>query len=166
MRQIGEGLQKELNFQIDDSRGEQPPCLIYQWFWSCRNMSRDGEKRQGDNGEKINLGMPLSDTIKWHTQQWILPCPKDHERRRLFIQWSFSYNEDTTIGDELLIQTKIIWKYWMLPLIRYHGLAHITGSGLMKLHPSKYGFDIRIHWNPNQYSVLTGRRGMWKTLNA
>ncbi len=56
----------------------------------------------------------------------------------------FPYNIDTTIGDELLIPTRIYME--VLDAVNsfdIHGLAHITGSGLMKLHRiTKYGFDI------------------------
>ncbi len=56
----------------------------------------------------------------------------------------FPYNEDTTIGDELLIPTRIYMEILdAANKFDIHGLAHITGSGLMKLHRiTKYGFDI------------------------
>lgn len=57
---------------------------------------------------------------------------------------TFPYNKKTTIGDELLIPTRIYMEI-LDAAGKYdiHGLAHITGSGLMKLHRiTKYGFDI------------------------
>jgi phosphoribosylformylglycinamidine cyclo-ligase len=56
----------------------------------------------------------------------------------------FPYDESTSIGDELLIPTRIYME--VLDVIKecdVHGLAHITGSGLLKLkRVTSLGFDF------------------------
>ncbi len=56
----------------------------------------------------------------------------------------FPYNTRTTIGEELLTPTRIYMEILdAIERFDVHGLAHITGSGLMKLHRiTRYGFDI------------------------
>lgn len=54
------------------------------------------------------------------------------------------YNPATTIGDELLIPTRIYIEILdVIKACEVHGLAHITGSGLLKLRRiTGLGFDI------------------------
>ncbi|GFO96119.1 phosphoribosyl aminoimidazole synthetase [groundwater metagenome] len=85
----------------------------------------------------------------------------------------FPYNTDTTIGDELLIPTRIYMG--VLDAVKsfdIHGLAHITGSGLMKLHRvTKYGFDISDPLPPQSIFRFLQEEGgvedveMYKTFN-
>ncbi|MCX9081274.1 MAG: phosphoribosylformylglycinamidine cyclo-ligase [Candidatus Methanoperedens sp.] len=85
----------------------------------------------------------------------------------------FPYNEDTTIGDELLTPTRIYME--ILDAVSdfdIHGLAHITGSGLMKLHrTTKYGFDIKDPLEPQPIFRFLQEEGdvedleMYKTFN-
>ncbi|TAN44922.1 MAG: phosphoribosylformylglycinamidine cyclo-ligase, partial [Candidatus Methanoperedens sp.] len=85
----------------------------------------------------------------------------------------FPYNTDTTIGDELLIPTMIYIK--VLDAVNsfdIRGLAHITGSGLMKLHRvTKYGFDINDPLPPQAIFRFLQEEGevddleMYKTFN-
>ncbi len=85
----------------------------------------------------------------------------------------FPYNKKTTIGDELLIPTRIYMEI-LDAAGRYdiHGLAHITGSGLMKLHRiTKYGFDITDPVKPQPIFRFLQEEGgvenveMYKTFN-
>lgn len=85
----------------------------------------------------------------------------------------FPYNEDTTIGDELLIPTRIYMEILdAVKQFEIHGLAHITGSGLMKLHRiTKYGFDIKDPLEPQPIFKFLQEEGgiedleMYKTFN-
>jgi phosphoribosylformylglycinamidine cyclo-ligase len=85
----------------------------------------------------------------------------------------FPYNEDATIGDELLIPTRIYMEILDAALkFDIHGLAHITGSGLMKLHRiTKYGFDIKDPLEPQPIFRFLQEEGdvedleMYKTFN-
>ncbi|MDP3104038.1 MAG: phosphoribosylformylglycinamidine cyclo-ligase [Candidatus Methanoperedens sp.] len=86
---------------------------------------------------------------------------------------SFPYNKETTIGDELLIPTRIYME--VLDAVNsfdIHGLAHITGSGLMKLHRvTKFGFDISDPLPPQPIFRFLQEKGrvenveMYKTFN-
>ncbi len=86
---------------------------------------------------------------------------------------TFPYNKKTTIGDELLIPTRIYMEI-LDAAGKYdiHGLAHITGSGLMKLHRiTKYGFDITDPIKPQPIFRFLQEEGgvenaeMYKTFN-
>ncbi len=85
----------------------------------------------------------------------------------------FPYNEDTTIGDELLTPTRIYMEILdAVPDLEFHGLAHITGSGLMKLHrTTKYGFEINDPLEPQPIFKFLQEEGevedleMYKTFN-
>jgi phosphoribosylformylglycinamidine cyclo-ligase len=85
----------------------------------------------------------------------------------------FPYNKDTTIGDELLTPTRIYMELLDAVLdFDIHGLAHITGSGLMKLHrTTKYGFDINDPLEPQLIFKFLQEEGeveeleMYKTFN-
>ena len=80
---------------------------------------------------------------------------------------------DETIGEILLTPTRIYMG--ILELLRrceVHGLAHITGSGLLKLHRiTKYGFDITDPLSPQPiFSFLQELGGvddleMYRTFN-
>jgi phosphoribosylformylglycinamidine cyclo-ligase len=69
--------------------------------------------------------------------------------RRIIAESRYTYfdrmpGSDRTIGEELLVPTRIYME--ILDLVKrcdVHGLAHITGSGLLKLHRiTKLGFEI------------------------
>ncbi|MDL5502221.1 MAG: AIR synthase-related protein, partial [Candidatus Methanoperedens sp.] len=85
----------------------------------------------------------------------------------------FPYNEETTIGDELLVPTRIYMEILdAAKKFDIHGLAHITGSGLMKLHRiTKYGFDINDPLEPQPIFGFLQEEGevedleMYKTFN-
>ncbi|WNY25545.1 phosphoribosylformylglycinamidine cyclo-ligase [Methanolapillus millepedarum] len=83
------------------------------------------------------------------------------------------YNPKKTIGDELLTPTAIYME--VLDVIKkyeVHGLAHITGSGLLKLHRiTKLGFDFTDPMEPPAIFKFLQEQGkvsdleMYKTFN-
>jgi phosphoribosylformylglycinamidine cyclo-ligase len=85
----------------------------------------------------------------------------------------FPYDPKTTIGDELLIPTRIYIEILdVLKECEIHGMAHITGSGLMKLHRiTDKGFDIYSPLEPQPiFNFLKEQGGiddleMYKTFN-
>lgn len=101
-------------------------------------------------GEKIQVGDVLvgvpSDGL--HSNGYTLA-------RRIIEQSKYTYgdpmpNSDKTIGEELLTPTRIYFE--ILDLVKkcdVHGLAHITGSGLLKLHRiTGSGFEINDPLEP------------------
>lgn len=95
-------------------------------------------------GERISVGDVLvgvpSDGL--HSNGYTLA-------RRIIAESKYTYNDpmpggDRSIGEELLTPTRIYME--ILDLVRrcdVHGLAHITGSGLLKLHRiTSLGFEI------------------------
>lgn len=83
------------------------------------------------------------------------------------------FNKKIRIGEELLRPTKIYMEILKLTKkCKVHGLAHITGSGLLKLKRiTKYGFDFHDPLKPQQiFSFLQriggiGEREMYRTFN-
>jgi phosphoribosylformylglycinamidine cyclo-ligase len=85
----------------------------------------------------------------------------------------FPYDDSTTIGDELLIPTRIYME--VLDVIKecdVHGLAHITGSGLLKLkRVTKFGFNFNDPIEPNAIFKFLREEGnvddleMYRTFN-
>lgn len=83
------------------------------------------------------------------------------------------YNPKTTIGDELLIPTKIYMEVLdVLKQHEVHGLAHITGSGLLKLRRiTNLGFDFDDPIEPPEIFKFLQEQGnvsdleMYKTFN-
>lgn len=147
MRQIGEGLAKGAEISRMTIVGGETATLpdIINGFdlaGTCLGMVK---KDKIITGERIEIGDAIvgipSDGV--HSNGYSLV-------RRIIKDSGYSYsdpfphNEDTTIGDELLIPTRIYME--ILDVAKefdIHGLAHITGSGLMKLHRvTKLGFDI------------------------
>jgi phosphoribosylformylglycinamidine cyclo-ligase len=95
-------------------------------------------------GEKIKVGDVLVGVPSsgLHSNGYTLA-------RRIVAESKYTYfdrmpGNDTTIGEELLIPTRIYHE--IVELVRkcdVHGLAHITGSGLLKLHRiTPLGFEI------------------------
>jgi len=95
-------------------------------------------------GEKIRVGDVLVGVPSsgLHSNGYTLA-------RRIVAESKYTYfdrmpGNDTTIGEELLIPTRIYHE--IVELVRkcdVHGLAHITGSGLLKLHRiTPLGFEI------------------------
>ena len=147
MRQIGEGLAKGAEISRMTIVGGETATLpdVIKGFdlaGTCMGMVKKDRVITGDRikpGDAI-VGLPSSGV---HSNGYSLV-------RRIIDDAGYSYknpfpyNTNTTIGDELLIPTMIYME--ILDAVNsfdIHGLAHITGSGLMKLHRvTKYGFDI------------------------
>jgi phosphoribosylformylglycinamidine cyclo-ligase len=154
MTQIGEGLSQGAQLSRITIVGGETATLpeIVNGFdlaGTClgaikKDMIITGEKIvEGD----VLVGVPSSGL---HSNGYTLA-------RRIIEQSQYDYNDplpfntQTTIGDELLIPTRIYIE--ILDVIReceVHGLAHITGSGLLKLRRiTKMGFDIHSPLEPH-----------------
>ena len=83
------------------------------------------------------------------------------------------YDSSKTIGDELLAPTRIYIEILdVLKACEVHGLAHITGSGLLKLRRvTKLGFDIYDPLEPQEIFKFLQKEGrvedleMYRTFN-
>lgn len=154
MTQIGEGLSQGAQLSRITIVGGETATLpeIVNGFdlaGTClgaikKDMIITGEKIvEGD----VLVGVPSSGL---HSNGYTLA-------RRIIEQSQYDYNDSlpfntqTIIGDELLIPTRIYIE--ILDVIReceVHGLAHITGSGLLKLRRiTKMGFDIHSPLEPH-----------------
>lgn len=176
MRQIGEGLAKGAEIsRITIVGGETAtlPDIIsgFDLAGTCLGMVK---KDRIITGERIEIGdavigLPSSGV---HSNGYSL-VRKIIKNSGYSYQDLFPCNKDTTIGDELLIPTRIYME--ILDATRdfdIHGLAHITGSGLMKLHRiTKYGFDIADPLEPQPIFQFLQEEGgvdeveMYKTFN-
>jgi len=124
-------------------------------------------------GEKIQVGDVLvgvpSDGL--HSNGYTLA-------RRIIEQSMYTYHDqmpdsNKTIGEELLTPTRIYFE--ILELVKkcdVHGLAHITGSGLLKLHRiTGFGFEINDPLEPQPIFGFLQKLGdvddieMYRTFN-
>ncbi len=176
MRQIGEGLAKGAEISRMTIVGGETATLpdIIKGFdlaGTCLGMVRKDKIISGDRievGDAI-VGLPSNGV---HSNGYSLV-------RRIIKDAGYSYsnpfpfNTETTIGDELLIPTRIYMEI-LAAAVQFdiHGLAHITGSGLMKLHRiTKYGFDISDPLEPQPVFRFLQEEGdvddleMYKTFN-
>ena len=131
------------------------------------------DKHKIVTGEKIQLGDVLvgvpSDGL--HSNGYTLA-------RRIIEQSMYTYHDqmpdsNKTIGEELLTPTRIYFE--ILELVKkcdVHGLAHITGSGLLKLHRiTGFGFEINDPLEPQPIFGFLQRLGdvddieMYRTFN-
>ncbi len=147
MRQIGEGLAKGAEISRMTIVGGETATLpdVIKGFdlaGTCMGMVKKDRVITGESikqGDAI-VGLPSSGV---HSNGYSLVRRIIHDAGYSYRD-PFPYNRETTIGDELLIPTMIYME--ILDAVNHfniHGLAHITGSGLMKLHRvTKYGFDI------------------------
>lgn len=147
MKQIGEGLAKGAEISRMTIVGGETATLpdIIKGFdlaGTCMGMVKKDRVITGERievGDAI-IGLPSSGV---HSNGYSLV-------RRIIKDAGYSYsdpfpyNTETTIGEELLIPTRIYMEILEAAnKFDIHGLAHITGSGLMKLHRiTRYGFDI------------------------
>jgi phosphoribosylformylglycinamidine cyclo-ligase len=124
-------------------------------------------------GEKIRVGDVLVGvpSVGLHSNGYTLA-------RRIVAESKHNYNDpmpgsDKTIGEELLTPTRIYFE--ILELVKkcdVHGLAHITGSGLLKLHRiTSFGFEIIDPLEPQPIFKLLQKLGgvedaeMYRTFN-
>jgi phosphoribosylformylglycinamidine cyclo-ligase len=85
----------------------------------------------------------------------------------------FTYNQKRSIGEELLMPTRIYTEVLeLMGRCEVHGLAHITGSGLLKLRRiTDLGFNIFDPIEPNDIFKFIQEKGnitdeeMYKTFN-
>jgi phosphoribosylformylglycinamidine cyclo-ligase len=125
------------------------------------------------NGDKIRIGDVLVGvpSVGLHSNGYTLA-------RRIVAESKYTYNDrmpgsDKTIGEELLMPTRIYFE--ILELVKrcdIHGLAHITGSGLLKLHRiTNLGFEIIDPLEPQPIFKFLQELGnvkdaeMYKTFN-
>lgn len=176
MRQIGEGLAKGAEISMMSIVGGETATLpdIINGFdlaGTCLGMVK---KDRIITGERIEIGdaiigLPSSGV---HSNGYSLV-------RRIIKESGYSYRDlfpydkNITIGDELLLPTRIYMEI-LDAAGKYdiHGLAHITGSGLMKLHRiTKYGFDITDPLEPQPIFRFLQEEGevedveMYRTFN-
>jgi phosphoribosylformylglycinamidine cyclo-ligase len=176
MRQIGEGLAKGAEISRMTIVGGETATLpdIINGFdlaGTCLGMVK---KNKIITGERIKVGDAIvgipSDGVHSNGYSLVRRIIKDSGYS---YGDPFPYNEDTTIGDELLIPTRIYME--ILDAAKefdIHGLAHITGSGLMKLgRVTKLGFDISDPLEPHPIFRFLQEEGdvedleMFKTFN-
>lgn len=174
--QIGEGLRKGAEISRMSIVGGETATLpdIVKGFdlaGTCLGMVRKEDIITGENvrlGDAI-VGIPAAGV---HSNGYTLV-------RNIIEQSSYSYQDafpldtSTTIGDELLIPTRIYME--VLDVIRecdVHGLAHITGSGLLKLRRvTELGFDFHDPIEPNAIFKFLQEEGnvddleMYRTFN-
>ncbi|MGP8321160.1 MAG: phosphoribosylformylglycinamidine cyclo-ligase [Methanosarcinaceae archaeon] len=175
-KQIGEGLVKGAEISRMTIVGGETATLpeIIKGFdlaGTCLGMVKKNEIITGERirtGD-VMVGIPSSGV---HSNGYTLV-------RQIIKESDYSYHDlfpndpSTTIGDELLIPTRIYME--VLDVIKecdVHGLAHITGSGLLKLtRVSDLGFDIYDPIKPNDiFKFLQSEGGvtdleMYKTFN-
>ncbi len=176
MRQIGEGLAKGAEIsRITIVGGETAtlPDIIngFDLAGTCLGMVK---KDSIITGERIEIGDAIiglpSSGVHSNGYSLVRRIIKDSGYS---YQDLFPYNKKTTIGDELLIPTRIYMEILdAAGKFDIHGLAHITGSGLMKLHRiTKYGFDITHPFEPQPIFRFLQEEGevedveMYKTFN-
>lgn len=176
MRQLGEGLAKGAEISRMTIVGGETATLpdIIKGFdlaGTCLGMVK---KDRIITGERIEIGDAIiglpSNGVHSNGYSLVRRIIKDSGYS---YQDLFPYNKDTTIGDELLIPTRIYMEILdAASKFDIHGLAHITGSGLMKLHRvTKYGFNITDPLPPQPIFKFLQEEGevedleMYKTFN-
>ncbi len=174
--QIGEGLVKGAEMSRMTIVGGETATLpeIVNGFdlaGTCLGMVKKDEIITGEKvqpGDMV-VGIPSSGV---HSNGYTL-VRKIVEESEYSYHDPFPNNPSTTIGDELLIPTRIYME--VLDVIKecdVHGLAHITGSGLLKLaRVTDLGFDLYDPIEPNDiFKFLQSEGGvtdleMYKTFN-
>jgi len=176
MRQIGEGLAKGAQISRSSIVGGETATLpdIVNGFDLAGTSLGMVKKDRIITGERIEvgdavIGIPSSGV---HSNGYTL-VRKIVEDSGFSYHDPFPYNKDTTIGDELLIPTVIYMGILdAVETFDIHGLAHITGSGLLKLHRvTEYGFDFNDPLEPQPIFRFLQKEGdvedleMYKTFN-
>ena len=176
MAQIGEGLQKGAQLSRMTIVGGETATLpeIVNGFDLAGTCLGAVKKDEIITGEKITkgdilVGVPGSGV---HSNGYTL-ARKIIEQSSYNYHDKFPYNPKTTIGDELLIPTRIYIEILdVIKVCNVHGLAHITGSGLLKLNRiTDLGFDIHSPLEPQSIFRFLQEEGnvddleMYKTFN-
>jgi phosphoribosylformylglycinamidine cyclo-ligase len=174
--QIGEGLRKGAEFSRMSIVGGETATLpdIIKGFDLAGTCLGIVKKDKVITGEKVRVGdvlvgIPSSGV---HSNGYSL-VRKIVEGAGYSYDDPFPYNKSVTIGEELLIPTRIYME--VLDVIKeceVHGLAHITGSGLLKLQRvTTLGFDISDPIEPNDIFKFLQKEGnvdeleMYRTFN-
>lgn len=174
--QIGEGLRKGAELSRMSIVGGETATLpeIINGFdlaGTCLGMVKKDRIITGEKvveGDVI-VGIPSSGV---HSNGYTLV-------RKILADSSYSYQDpcpyapEKTIGDELLTPTRIYIEILdVLEECEVHGLAHITGSGLLKLRRvTKLGFDFFAPIEPPEIFKFLQKEGgvedleMYKTFN-
>ena len=174
--QIGEGLRKGAEFSRMSIIGGETATLpdIIKGFDLAGTCLGIVKKDKVITGEKVQVGDVLVgiSSSGVHSNGYSL-VRKIVEGAGYSYEDPFPYNTSTTIGKELLIPTRIYME--VLDVVKecdVHGLAHITGSGLLKLQRiTKLGFDISDPIEPNDVFKFLQKEGnvdeleMYKTFN-
>lgn len=176
MEQIGQGLAEGArisNLTIVGGETATLPEIVngFDLAGTCLGMVKKEKIITGDRiepGDAI-VGLPSSGV---HSNGYSL-VRKIIKNSGLSYSDPLPYNRNRTIGDELLIPTRIYMEVLeAAKKFDIHGFAHITGSGLMKLHRiSDCGFDITDPLEPQSIFKFLQEEGevedleMYKTFN-
>jgi phosphoribosylformylglycinamidine cyclo-ligase len=174
--QIGEGLVKGAEISRMSIVGGETATLpgIIKGFdlaGTCLGIVR---KDQVVEGEKVRVGDVIVGipSTGIHSNGYTLV-------RKIIEESGYSYHDpcpydsSKTIGDELLAPTRIYIEILdVLKACEVHGLAHITGSGLLKLRRvTKLGFDFYDPLEPQEIFKFLQKEGgvedleMYRTFN-
>ncbi len=147
MKQIGEGLAKGAEISRMTIVGGETATLPdvingFDLAGTCLGMVK---KDRIITGERIEVGDAIIGLPSTGVHSNGYSLVRKIIKKGGYSYWNpFPHNTEVTIGDELLTPTRIYMEI-LDAIARFdiHGLAHITGSGLIKLHRiTKYGFDI------------------------
>ena len=176
MEQIGVGLERGAQLSNITVVGGETATLpdIVKGFDIAGTCLGIAEKHQIITGEKIQTGDALIALASsgLHSNGYSLV-------RKIIDESTYTYsdllpdNSSKTIGEELLEPTRIYIEILdLIKKIDVHGLAHITGSGLLKLHRlTQYGFNFTHPIAPPPVFQFLQKEGnvdtgeMYKTFN-
>jgi len=174
--QIGEGLLKGAEISRMSIVGGETATLpdIIKGFdlaGTCLGMVKKGEIVTGEKVQvgDVIVGVPSNGV---HSNGYTL-VRKIIEESEYSYQDPCPYDASKTIGEDLLIPTRIYIEVLdALKECEVHGLAHITGSGLLKLkRVTKLGFDFYDPLEPQEVFKFLQKEGgvedleMYKTFN-
>jgi len=174
--QIGEGLLKGAEISRMSIVGGETATLpdIIKGFdlaGTCLGMVKKGEIITGEKVQvgDVIVGVPSNGI---HSNGYTL-VRKIIEESEYSYQDPCPYDASKTIGEDLLIPTRIYIEVLdALKECEVHGLAHITGSGLLKLRRvTKLGFDFYDPLEPQEVFKFLQKEGgvedleMYKTFN-
>ncbi len=174
--QIGEGLLKGAEISRMSIVGGETATLpdIIKGFdlaGTCLGMVKKGEIITGEKVQvgDVIVGVPSNGV---HSNGYTL-VRKIIEESKYSYQDPCPYDASKTIGADLLIPTRIYIEVLdVLKECEVHGLAHITGSGLLKLkRVTKLGFDFYDPLEPQEVFKFLQKEGgvedleMYKTFN-
>lgn len=174
--QIGEGLRKGAEFSRMSIIGGETATLpdIIKGFDLAGTCLGIVKRRNIISGENIQIGDALVGihSSGVHSNGYSL-VRKVIEKSKYSYTDRCPYNNNATIGEELLIPTRIYMEILnVIKTCEVHGLAHITGSGLLKLQRiTNLGFDIFDPIEPNDIFKFLQKEGkiddleMYKTFN-